>query len=221
MLVEHGHDVSGTTAQRPTNGEIGQRFFDTTLGVMLVWNGTAWVTTDGQVGVAPANGAVAGTGNTVSEQVGLVHKTVITVANTVTMTDATTAGCHGSQKIYDFPAGNILILGATTDLSVTAGAGGIGDTASVVASIGSVAVATDNATLTSTEANIVPSTAATLTGGVGAFDGESTGVVVLDGTATAVDAILNLAVPDAGSSASDTIVVAGTVTLVWVNLGDN
>lgn len=41
-LVEHGHDISGPTAARPTNVEPGQRFFDTTTGESLVWNGTAW-----------------------------------------------------------------------------------------------------------------------------------------------------------------------------------
>lgn len=222
MLVEHGHNRSGTTANRPTNAEVGQEYFDTTLGVDLVYNGTAWVGADGVAGVAPGNGAAAGTGNVATEQSGPVHTTVLTItALSITMTDATTAGCHGSQKIYDFPAGNIVILGATTDLAITAGAGGITDTAAVVGSVGSATVGTDNATLSGTEANIVPSTAASLTGGVGACDGQSTGVVVLDGTDTAADAYLNLAVPDAGSSANDTISVSGTVTLVWVNLGDN
>lgn len=41
-LVEHGHDVSGPTSARPTNAEVGQRFFDTTLGAYLVWNGDSW-----------------------------------------------------------------------------------------------------------------------------------------------------------------------------------
>lgn len=221
-LVEHGFDISGTTAQRPAAPDIGCRYFDTTLGVLVLWSGTAWVGADGLVPVAPGNGAVAGTGVTGVEQAAKVHTTVITLAATsITMTDAGAAGCHGSQKIYDFPAGNILILGATTDLAITAGAGGIGDTAAVVGSVGSVAAANDNATLTSTEANIVPSTTATLTGGVGAMDGESTAVAMLDGTATAVDAYLNFAVPDAGSSANDTLAVSGTVTIAWINLGDN
>jgi hypothetical protein len=43
MLTEHGHDCSGTTAQRPTNAEIGTRYFDTTIGQLLTWDGTYWV----------------------------------------------------------------------------------------------------------------------------------------------------------------------------------
>lgn len=42
-IVEHGHDISGTTAQRPANPDVGQRFFDTTLGRLLTYDGTAWV----------------------------------------------------------------------------------------------------------------------------------------------------------------------------------
>lgn len=170
-------------------------------------------------------GTVAGTGVTLVENGdGTMHKTVFTLTGlAITMTDAVAAGCHGSQKIYDFPAGNIYILGATTDLTTTAGAGGITDTAAVVGAVGTVAAATDNATLTGTEADIVPSTAGTLTAGAGTLLGKSvtaTGAV-FDGTGTAKDAILNFAVPDADSTANDTLTVSGTITLAWINLGDN
>lgn len=164
-------------------------------------------------------GAV-GTGVTAVEKVPQVHQTVLTLANTVTLTDATTNGNEGSAVIYTFPVGNILILGAVSDLVLTAGSGGITDTAAVVSSLGSVAAAAD-ATLTGTEANIIPSTTSTLTGGIGAMNGQSTAPVTLDGTASAAVCRLNLAVPDAGSSANDTMVATGTVTLTWVNLGDN
>lgn len=140
----------------------------------------------------------------------------------ITMTDATTAGCHGFVKLYDFPACNLLFLGATCDLSITAGTGGIADTAAVVAAIGTAQVATADATLTTTEADLIPSTAATLTGGIGAAKGKTVtaGVAVFDGTATAKDAYLNFAVPDAGSTGNDTLIISGTIVLVWSNLGD-
>lgn len=48
-LVEHGHDISGTTAQRPTNADVGQRYFDTTLNELLTWNGSAWKQVSGYV----------------------------------------------------------------------------------------------------------------------------------------------------------------------------
>ena len=106
---------------------------------------------------------------------GVIHQTVLTLSSVaITMTDAGAAGSHGSKKVYDFPAGLIHILGATTNLTTLAGSGGIGDTGALVGSLGSVAVATDNATLTSTEANVVPSTDGTLVGGAGTLKGKST-----------------------------------------------
>ena len=42
MLTFNGHDLSGTTAQRPTNADVGQPYFDTTIGKSMVFNGSAW-----------------------------------------------------------------------------------------------------------------------------------------------------------------------------------
>jgi hypothetical protein len=41
-LVLHGLDVSGATARRPANAEIGQIFFDETYGQPFIWNGFMW-----------------------------------------------------------------------------------------------------------------------------------------------------------------------------------
>ncbi len=174
---------------------------------------------------AAASSALAGVANAgavVNETVGTIRTTLQLSGAVVTMTDAAAAGCHGSVKLYDFPACNLLFLGATCDLTVTAGAGGIADTAAVVAAIGTAAVSTADATLTTTEADMIPSTDATLTAGAGAAKGKTltAGVVVFDGTTTAKDAYLNFAVPDAGSTGNDTLIVSGTITLVWSNLGD-
>jgi hypothetical protein len=194
----------------------GDRLVVADGGNILLKSGSTTTTEDG-IGAKAGGATVAA-----SEQILHPHKTTLTLTSlSITMTDTGTNGCHGSQKVYDFPAGNIAILGAVTDLSVTAGAGGITNTASLVGSVGTAAVGTDNATLTSTEANIVPSTAGTLTDGAGNVDGESTAIVIVDGTGTAADAYLNFAVPDAGASANDTLTVSGTITITWLNLGDN
>jgi len=151
----------------------------------------------------------------------ILRKSVFTIAaHSVAMTDAGVAGCHGSVQLCDFPVGLIQIIGSTMSLATTAGAGGIVAGAAVVQSVGTAAVGTDNATLTSTEADIIPSTAGTLTAGIGAPVGVSTTPAVFDGHATAKDAYLNFAVPDADSSASDTIEVTGTVTIFWHYFGD-
>lgn len=151
-----------------------------------------------------------------------IHKTVLTLSGiSITMTDASTAGCHGSLKVYDFPNGIIQILGSSYDLTTLAGAGGIGDTAALVGSLGSATVSTSNATLTTTEADLIASTSGTLTAGAGTLKSYGSLVATaFDGHTTAVDAYLNLAVPDAGSSASDTVTVSGTITIVWSNLGN-
>lgn len=154
---------------------------------------------------------------------GTVKTSTLTLSElSVAMTDAGAAGCHGSHKLLTLPAGNIVFLGATCDLAITAGAGGISDTAAVVAGVGTVTVGTDNATLTLTEQNLVPSTAATLTDGVGSAKGKSVtaGIAVFDGTSTATEAWLNFAVPDSDSTGDDTLTVSGTVTLLWANAGD-
>lgn len=168
-------------------------------------------------------GAPNGTGVTAVEYGnGAVHKTVITLAAaSITMTDATTAGNQGSLKVYDFPQGAVQILGASYNLTTLAGAGGITDTAALVGSLGSTAAGAGDATLTTTEADMIASTTGTLTAGAGTLQKYGSLVAAaFDGHATALDAYLNLAVPDAGSSANDTVAVTGTITIVWANLGD-
>lgn len=176
----------------------------------------AYQTSDG---VGAKNGAAVAVAEYGS---GAVHKSVFTLTSlSITMTDAGAAGCHGSHKIYDFPAGVIQILGCSYDLTTLAGAGGIADGAALVGALGSAATATDNATLTSTEADLIASTTGTLTAGAGALAKHGSMVTTaFDGHTTAMDAYLNVAVPDADSSASDTVAVSGTITIVWANLGD-
>ena len=170
-------------------------------------------------------GAVAGTGVSLSTERGEIwHKTTITITDlSITITDATTVGAHGSQKIYDFPEGVIVVEAAMMNLTTLAGSGGIGDTAALIGALGSAAAGTNNETLTTTEADIIASTAGTLSGGAGTLVGVGPGSGLnakLDGHTTPADVYLNIVVPDAGSSASDTVVVSGTIVLLWLNLGD-
>lgn len=183
---------------------------------------------DGLVNSRAGNGVKNGTGVTVAEgpTYGILHRTVLTLADvSITMTDHAAAGCHGSLKVYDFPVGLIQVLGAVTDLTTLAGAGGIVDGAALIGSLGSATAGIDNEALTTTEADIVPSTAGTLVAGAGTLKGVSTAATmaagVFDGTSTALDMFLNLVVPNADSSANDTVKVNGTITVTWINHGDN
>lgn len=42
--VLNGHEMGGTTTNRPTNVEIGQPYYNVTTGTWQVWNGSAWET---------------------------------------------------------------------------------------------------------------------------------------------------------------------------------
>jgi len=167
-------------------------------------------------------GAAAGTGVVATEYGnGVVHKTVLTVtALSVTSTDATTSGAFGTQKVYDFPAGPIQILGCSYNLALTKSGAGIDDAAEVVVGLGTAA-ATAGATLASTEQDLIGSTVATLTAGAGAAAKHGSIVTTAyDGHTTPIDAILNFAMPDAGTSANAAILFTGTITISWINLGD-
>lgn len=148
--------------------------------------------------------------------------TVTLSGQVVNMVDATTAGSQGGVKLLDFPQGAIAFIGGVANLTVTKGTGGLSATAAVVGSVGTTLVANDNATLTGTEADLVPSTASTLTAGAGVTKGFSAAIttVVFDGTATAKSVYLNFAAPDIDSTADDTLTVSGSVTLSWIYLGD-
>ena len=119
-------------------------------------------------------GAVNGTGVTLTGEytTGIVKSTVIRLASvSITMTDDAANGSIGSLKIYDMPAAAIRILGARTNLTVTAAAG-ITATATLKHSLGTAAAATTD-TLNLLKANIIPSTDTVLSGSAGSPKGIS------------------------------------------------
>jgi hypothetical protein len=163
-----------------------------------------------------------GTGVTAEEAGKRVNETKLTFKNvSVATTDNTTNGAQGSLKIYDFPETLLHILGAVTNLTISRVGTQITATAAVVASLGTAAAGAGDATLTGTEADVVPSTAATLVAGAATFASESTAALQKDGSTTAVDLYLNFAIPDVGSGGNDAILVNGTVLMSWVGIGDN
>lgn len=137
---------------------------------------------------------------------------------TLTKNGTSTAG--GGVKIFDFLQGLVLPLGGSSNLTVT-NAGGDG---SFLMSLGTTAADTGG-TLATTEANFLPSTAATVSSGTGTCKMKSTSSVPtpgspIDGSATAVDLYLNGAL-NADGTGKETLVVSGTVVLTWAFLGDN
>lgn len=168
--------------------------------------------------------AVVGTANgttvTAAETAGLINKTVLTLNVTINTTDNTTAGSHGSLKIYDFPQCGLLVLSAVADMTVTV-SGNNAANSTVNIGVGTAAVTPDNEALTSTEQDICPVGSVVCSSNTGAYGGVLTTPVGYDGTASAKDAILNIAVDATGASGNGAVAVTGTLTLYWINGGDN
>lgn len=222
--VLFGNDTSGLDAKKPANPNVGAIFLATDTNIVYYYDGTAWQV----LGAADAYGAgaAAGTRVTAVERVGGggQHFTELTLDNThVTSADNGAAGGQASQKVYDFPTGRIQIDGAEFNLAVLAGYTGIANNSTLLASLGSVAAGAGDATLTGTEANMIPSTAlgaTTLSSGAGTFkNAAGPASSVLDGTGTAIDAILNMTIDATGSTAASAIIVSGKIRFWWRNLG--
>jgi hypothetical protein len=198
------------------------------VGARLEWTdmGLRVITSSGQVQSTTADLSVAGVASgagvvaTEYSAAGGYHKTVLSLTNlSLTTTDHTTNGAQGSQVVYTFPKGAVQLLGASCNLTTARVGTNIQTTAALVGSLGSVAAAITDATLTSTEADMIASIAGTLVAGAGTLNSYG-GIVTtpFNGTATATVANLNVAIPDAGSAGNDALLVNGTITLYWADL---
>jgi hypothetical protein len=175
--------------------------------------------------IAPADvndgtdGTVVAAAASATESIAWVKSTTITFTNVAPVaTDGSDEG--ESVKIFDLPDGPICILNAVADLSCVTLSGA---TNTFVCSIGSAAAGDDSA-LTSTEANVVPSTELDTTAGTvltNAFDAVLAAPVTLDGTATAADLYFNWAIDDDDTDGDVTNTVSGTVRLDYVVGDDN
>lgn len=142
--------------------------------------------------------------------------TVPLSAASIAVADNGANGGSASLLLFTFPNGLTQILGGNANVAITGGAGLVA-TAAVVAAVGTGATGTDNATLTLTEADIIPSTACTLTDSAATFSAvTATAPSLFDGRTTAKVARLNFAVPDAGITAATTITATGTVTITYL-----
>jgi hypothetical protein len=170
---------------------------------------------------------VARTGvEVITETDGTNNKTTLLLKDqTVTLADEAGVVAYGGQKVFDFPAGAILVEGVTTDLDITKSSAGVNDDWDGDYAVGSV-TASNNATLTATEDDMLPSTATPqASSGATTANGQSTAAenVVIDGTSTAVDALLNFLVDDADHNVGGTacnLIVNGKIIIHWRNLGD-
>lgn len=153
----------------------------------------------------------------VAEEPGAATRVTLTfTALAIPVTDDSTAGGHANLAIYTCPKGLTLFTGANVDLTLTGGAG-LTATSAVVASLGTDPAAVDNAVLASTEANIIASTACTLTDNAGTFSAVNAAAIApYDGRTTAKIVYLNFATPDAGITGATTMTVSGTIKLSYI-----
>lgn len=182
----------------------------------------------GQLAISANAGAVNGTGVTVTEYGdGTIHQTVITFTDVnIAMTDEAGTIAYGSLKVYDLPEGAILLHGAVQDVDLTKSSAGVNDDWDGDVGVGTTA-ADNDASLATTEQDIIPTTATPqAAAGATTADGLSTSTesgTIFDGTATAKDVYVNLLVDDADHDVTSTacnLILNGTLTLTWINLGD-
>ena len=161
---------------------------------------------------------------------GVVHKTVLTcTAVPISISDDAGVAQYGGVKVYTFPEGAICSLGAVVSGDLTLGVTGtIINTYTGVNALGSVTAST-GATLVSTEATWLQSTAnATAVAKVAALASHSVATALTeagarwyDGTATPGPVFLNIAIADDATHTAGTGTFTGTITLTWINLGDH
>jgi hypothetical protein len=137
----------------------------------------------------------------------------------VTLVKNGTSTGGGGTKIFSFAEGLILPKGGSTNLTVANALD-----KSFLASVGSAAAGTDGS-LTSTEANMLPQTAATTTSGAGTCKMKSTVSVPvpgtpLDGTSSPIAMYLNACL-NADATGGEALTFSGTITINFEPLGDN
>jgi len=219
----NGDAFSGTADCDFTNDAdlIRQNAVETVTDAGVAITGTLAVTGEQltTAGVGAKNGStvsVAEYGN------GTVHKTVLTLTDTlITLTDDPGQGQYGGVKLYDFPAGNILVLGATIDADILLLTPFI-DTAEGDVGLGTAAPSVGTA-LTGTKQNIVATTAiAALVAKAGPIDAQSVDVAPLSAAGAAdSDLYLNVRIDDdAAHTTTAGNKINGTVTVIWTNCGD-
>jgi hypothetical protein len=155
---------------------------------------------------------------------GIVHQTLLT------LTDLAQAVVNGTEyqgtKIYSFPQGRIFVLGVTATIAEK--------TTSAIASTlnsgvtGALALGTvtaSNVALTSTMADLLPTTAFVTSTTIDVAAAASSGALAagaqFDGTTTPKDMYINTGYATTGDVDADaTQTLTGTILVTWINLGD-
>lgn len=143
--------------------------------------------------------------------------TLTAAAVTLVLNGTSTAG--GGTSIFTFNAGGVCPAGGSSNLTCANAGDG-----SFLASVGSAAAGTDG-TLTTTEISFLPSTAATVSSGVGTCKMKSTSTTPtpgarLAGESTPVQIYLNTCL-NADGTGKTAMTYSGTLRIVGIFDGDN
>lgn len=142
----------------------------------------------------------------------------------IALADEAGVVAYGGLKVVDMPEGAVAILGAVAGLAVTKSSAGVNTDWDGDFGVGTV-TASNNATLATTEQNIIPTTATPqAVSGATTAKGVATAAVYLDGTTTPVDIYLNFLVDDADHDVTGTacnLIVNGTLTIHYLYQGNH
>lgn len=174
-------------------------------------------------------GTPSGTGVSMTEQkfLGGEVRTVLLELDAVelALTDEAGVVAHAGLKVFTFPEGNILFLGATADLELVKDAAGVEDDFDGDFGLGTVVAGNNNA-LATTEQNFIPTTAILAATDTAPAQGKSTSTEaakVHDGTTTPVPVFLNVLVDDDDHDVDGTatsLLATGTIKIKYIWLGD-
>ena|SRR5690349_8317842 len=158
------------------------------------------------------------------QQVGGYRSVKIPISTTITITDPGGAVAFASGVVGDFPEGNILFHGAVLYMTDTRIDTDITATFTGNYSLGTTATA--DATLSTTDADLIPSTAF-VTGVSGVSSGNrgvSTIAIqgsMLDNTDGSLEMNLNVTIADAAIAADSGLTVVGTLLIAYSVMGDD
>jgi len=156
---------------------------------------------------------------------GVTHKTTLVLHDKqMTITDDGVG--YGAELLYTFPVGHILVLGVVVDANIDASDQYDTDTNYDDDGEGDFSVGTtgtSDTTLDGTDVNLIASTAFTLSaaGETGALDGDAIASDLFDGTGGAITVYLNALADDADLAGNAIVAFQGTITIHWIELGDN
>ncbi len=162
---------------------------------------------------------------------GALHKTVLTLADVELISnDNTTDGAQATKKLYTFPEGHIVILGAhqvypiAGFVATTGGTAGYSNTSQFGVGVGSTEVPA-GVGLATTEENMCAETQVDLVAASStpAESSVNSALVPLDGSAAAIAVWLNTSTLADGDHGPlpDVLTINGTITINWVNIGND